>query len=67
MINQPTHSLTPRILRLDLVETLTRHNFINIGDIKGALAALKRLEVREKPNYTQIAAQYGIRQTTLSK
>ena len=67
MINQPTHGLTPRTLRLDLIETLTRHNFINMGDIEGALAALERLEVGEKPNYTQIAAQYGVGRTTLLK
>ena len=67
MINQPTHGLTPRTLRLDLVETSTRHNSINIGDIEGALAALERLEVGEKPNYTQVAAQYSVKQTTLSK
>jgi hypothetical protein len=67
VINQPTHGLTPRTLRLDLVETSTRHNSINIGDIEGALAALERLEVREKPNYTQVAVQYGVEQTMLLK
>ena len=52
VINQLMHGLTPRTLRLDLVETSTRHNSINMGDIEGTLAALERLEVREKPNYT---------------
>jgi hypothetical protein len=67
VINQPMYSLTPRTLRLDLVETSTRHNSINMGDIEGALAALKRLEVREKPNYTQVTAQYSVEWTTLLK
>ena len=38
-----------------------------MGDIEGALAALERLEVREKPNYTQVAAQYSVKRTTLLK
>jgi hypothetical protein len=51
VINQLIYSLTPRTLRLDLVETSIYYNSINIGDIKGALAALKQLKIKKKPNY----------------
>lgn len=38
-----------------------------MGDIKAALAALESLKPGEKVNYTQIAAQYDVDRTTLSK
>ena len=39
----------------------------DIGDIEAALAAIESLEPGERVNYTQIAKEYNVDRTTLSK
>ena len=45
----------------------TTNNSTNMDNLEAALDALKSLKLRESPNYTTIAKQYGVNRTTLSR